>query len=208
MERTVGLPIVAKAGLVFEWLVGTRDGNSRLLKQTNSSRGIIIGALVAVLAVAVVLWFTMFQSGRDPATAAPAGAPAPPITFKLFDGSEATLADFAGRPVVLNFWASWCPACVAEMPSFQAVHESIGGDVQFLGLDVQDTRTAADAFVDQSGVTYLLGEDPTGAILAAFEGIAMPTTVFIDRAGNVVGKHSGAIFEDDLRQMITDLLDV
>jgi hypothetical protein len=94
------------------------------------------------------------------------------------------------------------------MPSFQEVHEQIGADVLFLGLDVQDSRGAADAFVEQSGVTYLLGEDADGAILAAFGGIAMPTTIFIDEAGNMVDRHSGAIFEDDLRQKILDLFGV
>ncbi len=158
--------------------------------------------LVVVLAV--------FVNGADGdvAKAVPAGEPAPDVAFRLFDGTETSLADFEGRPLVLNFWASWCPACVAEMPSFQAVHEAIGTEVVFLGLDVQDTRTAADAFVEQSGVGYLLGEDPDGAGLAAFDGIAMPTTIFIDEAGNVVGRHSGAIFEDDLRQMILELLGV
>ena len=94
------------------------------------------------------------------------------------------------------------------MPSFQGVHEEIGGEVLFLGLDVQDTRGAAEAFVEQSGVTYLLGEDPDGAILSTFDGIAMPTTIFIDEAGNMVERHSGAIFEDDLRQMIAELFGV
>jgi hypothetical protein len=94
------------------------------------------------------------------------------------------------------------------MPSFQEVHDTIGDEVLFLGLDVQDTRGAAQAFVEQSGVTYLLGEDPDGAILGSFDGIAMPTTVFIDAAGNEVGRHSGAIFADDLRRLILELFGV
>ena len=177
--------------------------------KTRISRGTLAVLLVGVLAVAGVLSVVLTGSGQDEAvSAAPAGDPAPDVTFRLFDGSEATLADFRGQPVVLNFWASWCPACVAEMPSFQGVHEEIGGEVVFLGLDVQDTRGAAEAFVEQSGVTYLLGEDPDGAILSTFDGIAMPTTIFIDEAGNMVERHSGAIFEDDLRQMIAELFGV
>jgi len=176
---------------------------------TTRRKPMIAGVIVVALVVPAVLFFVLAGSGRDaPATAVPAPEPAPEVTFLLFDGREATLADFRGTPLVLNFWASWCPACVAEMPSFQEVHESIGNEVVFLGLDVQDTRSAAEAFVAQSGVTYLLGEDPDGSILAAFDGIAMPTTIFINEDGRIVGRQSGAIFEDDLLQMISDLLGV
>jgi thiol-disulfide isomerase/thioredoxin len=177
--------------------------------RTKVSRGVLLAGLVGVLVVTAVLAVVLSGSSRaEVPTVAPAGDPVPEVAFLLFDGTESTLADFRGRPVVLNFWASWCPACVAEMPSFQAVHETVGDQVLFLGLDVQDTRTAADAFVAQSGVTYLLGEDPDGAILSAFNGIAMPTTVFIDGHGNIVGRHSGAVFEDDLRQMIRELFGI
>jgi thiol-disulfide isomerase/thioredoxin len=169
------------------------------------SSGLIAVVLVGILALPGVLSAVITGSDQDgTGTAAPHGDPAPDVSFLLFDGTEATLADFRGQPLVLNFWASWCPACVAEMPSFQAVHAAIGGEVVFLGLDVQDTRAAADAFVAQSGVDYLLGEDPDGAVLAAFDGIAMPTTIFIDEAGNVLGRHSGAVFEDDLRRLILE----
>ncbi len=167
----------------------------------------VVAILVAVLVLAGVLIGVFTGSAQD-SSSAPDGHPAPDVSFRLFDGSQATLADYRGKPVVLNFWASWCPACVAEMPSFQQVHEEIGGEVLFLGLGVQDTRDAAEAFVAQSGVTYLLGEDPDGSILGSFDGIAMPTTVFIDETGSVVGRHSGAIFEDDLRELIGDLFGV
>lgn len=189
----------------------TEDRSTGLTTNTNRriSRGTIIAVLVGVLALAGILSVTLSGSAEEgSAAAAPTGDPAPVVSFQLFDGTAATLADFRGQPLVLNFWASWCPACVAEMPSFARVHAALGGEVRFLGLDVQDTRTAADAFIEQSGVSYLLGEDPDGAVLAAFDGIAMPTTIFIDETGNVVGRHSGAIFEDDLRQLISELFGV
>ena len=173
------------------------------------SRGLTAGWLVGILVLAGVTAAVIGGSDQDGvATAATSGDPAPDVSFQLFDGTQVSLADFRGQPLVLNFWASWCPACVAEMPSFQAVHAAIGNEVVFLGLDVQDTREAADAFVQKSGVDYLLGDDPDGAVLAAFDGIAMPTTIFIDEAGNVIGRHSGAIFEDDLRRLILEYLGV
>lgn len=134
------------------------------------------------------------------------GEPAPQITLEYFDGSTGSLADLRGRPIVLNFWASWCPACIAEMPDFEAVHQRFGDDVIFIGVDMQDVdRATAERFIADTGVTYAIADDPTGAIFAAFSGFAMPTTVFIDDQGNIVGRQNGAIFEDQLTEMIADL---
>ena len=77
----------------------------------------------------------------DPAAAGgpTAGEPAPPTPFLLFDGTEATFADYRGRPLVVNFWASWCPSCVAEMSAaFRPVQEQLGDRVAFLGMNTQD----------------------------------------------------------------------
>jgi cytochrome c biogenesis protein CcmG, thiol:disulfide interchange protein DsbE len=130
------------------------------------------------------------------------------IPFVYMDGTAANLSEFAGRPVVVNFWASWCPACVAEMPDFEAVHAELGDQVVFLGLNMQETDPAgAEALVTATGVSYLLGTDPRGEIFNQFGGIAMPTTVFIDADGQVVRTHAGVLFEADLDALIrSDLL--
>ncbi len=156
-------------------------------------------AAVALLAVAVVF-----------ATSAPSATPSeqPPadtvdVAFEYLDGSGGNLADFVGTPVVVNFWASWCPACVAEMPDFEEVHQEFGDEVVFLGLKMQETNpVAAQDLIEQTGVTYLLGRDPDGSIFTEFGGIAMPTTVFIDARGEVATTHAGAIFARDLEDLI------
>ncbi|MBA2338594.1 MAG: TlpA family protein disulfide reductase, partial [Acidimicrobiia bacterium] len=103
---------------------------------------------------------------------------------------------------VLNFWASWCPPCLAEMPDFEEVHQQLKGEVAFLGLNLQDDLAAAQRLADQTGVTYPLAADPEGAIFRRFGGIAMPTTVLIDADGEVVEVHAGVIFADDLAELI------
>jgi cytochrome c-type biogenesis protein len=163
---------------------------------------------VAVVAVAAVVVLAFGFGGADSEAGAPSeGVPAPEITFEYFDGGSGSLADFAGRPVVLNFWASWCPACVAEMPDFQAAHEQLGDQVVFLGMDMQDiSREDALGLVESTGVEYILADDPTGEIFQAFGGFSMPTTVFINRNGEIVDTHNGTIFEADLTAKINDLL--
>lgn len=133
----------------------------------------------------------------------PAPGPGVDIEFAFMDGEQGNLADFAGTPLVVNFWASWCPACVAEMPDLQAVHSRLGDEVQFLGLNMQETDPgAAAALLAETGVDYPIGLDPDGAIFSHFGGIAMPTTVLIDETGQVAATHSGAIFESDLEELI------
>lgn len=147
-------------------------------------------------------------SSTAPSSAA-AGDLAPDVELEFFDGSVAILADFRGRPVVVNFWASWCPACIAEMPDFESVHQRVDGAVVFIGVDMQDIdRSTASRFVADTGVTYRIADDPTGEVFAAFGGFAMPTTVFIDENGAVVARQNGAIFEDQLAEMISEVFGI
>lgn len=134
---------------------------------------------------------------------------APEVMFEFFDGSVRALSEFQGRPVVLNFWASWCPACIAEMPDFELVHQRFADEVVFLGVDVQDVdRVTAERFVAETGVTYPIADDPTGSVFAAFGGFAMPTTIFIDARGVIVARQDGAIFEEQLAEEIITLFGV
>ncbi|CAN5834392.1 hypothetical protein BH23ACT10_BH23ACT10_27110 [soil metagenome] len=133
----------------------------------------------------------------------------PDITFTTADGAAASLADYEGQPLVLNFWASWCPPCVAEMgDALGPVHEAHSDDVAFLGMNLQDESSAAQRIVESTGVTYDLALDPDGAAFAAFGGVGMPTTVFIDANGQIVDTHTGAITRDQLEAQVERLIGV
>jgi thiol-disulfide isomerase/thioredoxin len=149
----------------------------------------------------------------DPDEVAATGERAPDVTFSYLDGSgpdqpEGRFSDFEGAPLVVNFFAEWCAPCVAEMPDLQTVFEEYEGEVAFLGIATNDTRQKAHRIVRQTGVTYTTAFDETGeGVLAAFQGFAMPTTVFIDADGNVRRIWSGQISAAELRQAIEqDLL--
>lgn len=142
-------------------------------------------------------------------TAAPAGDPAPAQTFALFDGGTATLADFQGQPLVVNFWASWCPSCVAEMSAaFKPVQESLGEQVTFVGMNIQDERELADRLLAETGVDWISAEDPNGELYVELGGLGMPFTVYLDAAGNVIHEHNGPLDEALLRSQITENLGV
>ena len=148
-------------------------------------------------------------AGRGTVATPTDGTPAPSQTFALFDGSPATLADFRGRPVVLNFWASWCPSCVAEMSAaFRPVQERLGDEVTFVGMNIQDLRGLADDLLDETGVQWVNAEDPDGALYVELGGLGMPFTVFIDASGNIVDEHNGPLTEDQLTGQINELFGI
>ena len=128
----------------------------------------------------------------------------------LEGGADRSLGELLGaRPVVVNFFGSWCAPCVEEMPAFERVHQALGERVGIVGMSNRE-RSPADALaiIESTGVTYPTFDDPDASALTYFGGLGMPTTVFIDTAGNVVDVHTGPLTEAELRGKITDLFGV
>jgi peroxiredoxin len=123
-------------------------------------------------------------TGRPPA--AEIGHPAPDFSLAALDGGEVALSDFHGQPVVLNFWATWCPPCRAEVPALQAASESLAGEAVILGVSVQETPPTVSQFADEFGITYPVVLDQSAQVALAYRVISFPTTFFIDEQGVVV----------------------
>ncbi len=135
--------------------------------------------------------------------------PAIDITIADFEGLTYNLSDFYGKPIVLNFWASWCPPCREEMPHFENVYLEMGDDVQFIMLnstDGQETMEDGQAFIDENGYTFPVYFDYDGEVTgnASYDYYIMylPTTFFIDAEGNVVAVAEQGLSEEELRQGI------
>lgn len=117
------------------------------------------------------------------------------------------LAVLAGRPVVVNFWASWCDACRAEAPTFETAWQRyrVQG-VMFVGIDVNDTEQDSEVFMRQFGITYFNAPDATETIAVDYAVPGLPTTVFINGQGRVASKHIGALDAATLHDSIMALL--
>ena len=117
-----------------------------------------------------------------------------------------SLADFRGKPVVLNFWASWCVSCREEALEFEKFWQAAKGrDVVVVGIAIQDTVEAAQKFALQYGKTYILGLDEDGVAAIDYGVSGVPETFIIDRAGIIVHKEVGPITAPKLEELIATL---
>lgn len=132
------------------------------------------------------------------------GTPVPTAKFPKLGGGLGALTDYAGTPVVVNFFGSWCVPCRKEMPDLQQVHEALGDKVAFLGLAVNDSERDAAAFVEKYGATYDMGRDPSGKLSSELGVINMPSTFLVSAKGDVVAARAGAVTAGELRKLIAD----
>ncbi len=144
------------------------------------------------------------------ATHAPDGAAAafPSTDFTMYkpDGTPLKLSDLAGQPIVLNFWATWCPPCRAELPDFQAAYETYGDRVTFVMLNVSESIETAQAFFAENGYTFPLYADLDDDASNAYDVTGIPTTIMYDAAGNILDSHIGMIDGNTLTEGINKLL--
>ena len=120
----------------------------------------------------------------------------PPIVdFELEDltGRTVKLSSYKGKVVFLNFWATWCPPCRAEMPSMQKLHEALASEgLEILAVDLQEDARTVQGFVDKFGLTFSILLDKTGRVGAQYGAQSIPTTYIVDRDGLIIGGAVGS----------------
>lgn len=135
-----------------------------------------------------------------------ATTPAPDFTMTDADGKTLTLADFKGKPVLLNFWASWCGPCASEMPDIQASWEENGNDVAFVIVNMTgmsgETEQSAKAFLAENNYTFPCYFDANNSAASAFGVSSIPQTYLINAEGDIIGAYMGAMDASVLAQGI------
>jgi thiol-disulfide isomerase/thioredoxin len=161
---------------------------------------LVTGVVTVVVVVVAVL--SVVTSGSDAAT--PRSDPkAASFSLPLLgasgaSGSKISLSQYAGKPVIVNFWASWCSPCQQETPLLASWYRQEKGRVPLVGLDENDTQTAALSFAHAKGVTYPLAFDPQTTAASAYGVIALPQTFFLNSRHQIVARVYGAVTTSDL----------
>jgi thiol-disulfide isomerase/thioredoxin len=163
-------------------------------------RGAVLALALSIIAVAGVLAYRHLESRPAQTTTT--------LQLSLLDGSGTErLADWHGKPLVVNLFASWCPACLSEMPAFERASHDYGGRVVIVGVDTQDQPSAGRQLARQLGITYpLLADTRNSDLYRLLQGEGMPVTAFINGDGTIKQVYSGELDETLLRQLIDQLL--
>lgn len=134
--------------------------------------------------------------------------PAPPFTLSLFDGGGTSLDQLRGRPIVLNFWASWCfPSCYEEAPALEAAWRTYRDrGVVVAGVDIQDREADGRAFIERFKLSFPNGPDVQGKISIDYGVYGVPETFFISKDGTIHYKHVGALDMKVLQAKIEEML--
>ena len=133
--------------------------------------------------------------------------PAPEFTLPLLNGGRLEMARLRGQPVVINFWASWCPPCRLEAGLLERAWRSYKDQgVMFVGVDIQDTEAEGVAYVEEFDITYPNGLDAEGTITVDYGVIGLPVTFFVNRDGTVERRWVGAIAEARLVTWLDELV--
>ena len=172
------------------------------------------GIVLALLVLVAGLF--LFGLRRDPSllpsVLAEKRKPAPDFTLPILPpyrkawGETLRLSRLFGRPIVLNFWASWCPPCRREAPMLQAYWRRYQDQVLFIGVNFQDTEEAALAFIREFGLSFPSVADPRGRVGIDYGVYGLPETFFIDPEGRVQARHVGELKPKDLEGYLRTLL--
>jgi cytochrome c biogenesis protein CcmG/thiol:disulfide interchange protein DsbE len=189
--------------------------------RTRSGRLLILVVLV-VVAVVLPVGAALLDRGRPAAelevrtppasvsTAAkayPPGTPAPPLRLRGLDGRPVDLAALRGRPVVVNFWATWCEPCVREFPLLRQAAASHRPDrLAVVGVLTNDRPAAARAFVRRHGATWPVALDPNAATATAWGAVGLPHTFFLRPDGTLASHQLGELSRDALDRQLAQIL--
>ena len=158
----------------------------------------VITATVAVFAVAAIVVSLVTSGSAGSSAASQPPAPAFTLTALGDPGQHISLSQYQGKPLIVNFWASWCDPCQRETPLLASWYKQQHGHVIIVGLDENDNTANALKFAHAKGVTYPVGVDPVLAAANAYGVVALPQTFFLNAQHRIVDRVYGAVTQADL----------
>lgn len=169
----------------------------------------VFATIIGILIVVGVGWFVISnQNATEESNPQAQSERAPDFALQNYDGKTVRLTDFAGRPLVINSWAAWCPFCRKELVDFAAAQKEFGNDAVIIAVDRAESRETAKKYTDELGITnnliFLL--DPSDSFYQSIDGFSMPETIFVDREGNIAERKRGPMEINEIRQKLQKLI--
>lgn len=174
-------------------------------------RNLLFIAIAMIIVIAVVALYPAGRQGMSgDAAGGPArlaGAPAMSFPVKRLDGTPDALANYRGKVVVMNLWASWCPPCVQEMPDLERLARAYAGrGAVVVGIDQGESAKTAAQFARARGVTFRILVDEDQRYGGAYSAVGLPTTMVVDRAGHIVSGIDGALSYAQMQTLVQTAL--
>ena len=177
-------------------------------KKINDKKRFIISVVAFVLVIALAFGlYTMLKSDEDQGFVDNGGEEDVKTMIENFsitdkDGNEVFIHDLKGKPTVINFWASWCPPCKAEMPDFNKIYKEMGDEVNFAMVNMttssRETEVKAKEFIEENGFEFPVYYDIDGDVANTYQINAFPTTFFIDKDGYLVAYAFSQMSEESI----------
>jgi peroxiredoxin len=173
----------------------------------------VIAAVVLVSLLTVAIVQAMEKKNEAPQTSSEVsaakeglsiGAKAPDFELKTLTGDTVKLSDLQGKKVMLNFWATWCPPCKAEMPEMEQFSKQIGDDTVILAVNI-DPQLDVKGFVKENKITFPVLLDTEDKVNETYQILSIPTTYFINSKGIIQNKYTGAMKLDMMKKYTQEL---
>jgi peroxiredoxin len=157
--------------------------------------------------ILVVILVACGGDGKEELHGVNQGNQALDFALENLSGEEVSLSDFRGEVVVLNFWATWCPPCRAEIPDLEATYQAYREDgLVVLGVSVEDPVSLVEPFVAEMGMTYPVVLDKTGRVMKDYRAPGLPISLIVDREGVIRARHVGLLSAEQLDDYLEKVL--
>ncbi len=197
----------------FHRTVAHKRRDARRQKKIHQNNRMLAAAVILIVGGLITLIWMSWQPEEEPTTVfaeqarAQQGGTAVNFELDTLDGGSVALANYEGDVIVMNFWATWCPPCRAEMPGLNRFYEAHRAEgLVVLGINAQESAETVRPFIEDNGFTFPILLDLQGRVAQQYTTRSFPTTFIIDREGTIQHVQTGEISEKELEAIVLPLL--